>query len=226
MTAKILAALAQLDVGNDNHWTADGSPRLDTVRLLATDSAISREAVTAAAPGFSRAQPTLTQPAQAPAAPAAGGSTTPATLEAPAAGNEASQGSGNVAQSSVDTAVAADAENGAGGQELSPAQAIAEAERELASALEAQAAAGRVVAQATAALDLLLEAQQKSGESSSLAVTVAGYMASQQRARDQRAARMDAMRGVKLADVLPTKAAIDEAFRRRTGRGTKRPTSL
>lgn len=224
MTAKILAALAQLDVGNDNHWTADGSPRLDTVRLLATDSAISREAVTAAAPGFSRAQPTLAQPAQAPAAPAAGGSTTPATLEAPAAGNEASQGSGNVAQSSVDTAVAADTVKQDG--EPSVDERIARIERWLSGAAQEQAELARDVAQATAALDLLLEAKQKSGEPQSLALTVAAYMESQQRARDQRAARMDAMRGVKLADVLPTKAAIDEAFRRRTGRGTKRPTSL
>lgn len=224
MTAKILAALAQLDVGNDNHWTADGSPRLDTVRLLATDSAISREAVTAAAPGFSRAQPALAQPAQATAAPAAGGSTTPATLEAPAAGNEASQGSGNVTQSTVDTAVAADTVTGSGEPALD--ERIAGIERWLAGATQEQAELTRDMAQATAALDLLLETKQKSGEPQSLALTVAAYMASQQRARDQRAARIDAMRGVKLADVLPTKAAIDEAFRRRTGRGTKRPTSL
>lgn len=51
---KILDAVRQLDVNNDNHWTTDGLPRLDTVRLLAGDGAISREAVETAAPDFKR----------------------------------------------------------------------------------------------------------------------------------------------------------------------------
>lgn len=54
MSQKILDALKALDVANDNHWTADGLPRLDTVKMLAADPTLSREAVDTAAPGFTR----------------------------------------------------------------------------------------------------------------------------------------------------------------------------
>lgn len=52
--SKIREALSQLDVANDNHWTADGLPRLDTVKMLAADQSITREHVNAALPGFTR----------------------------------------------------------------------------------------------------------------------------------------------------------------------------
>lgn len=52
---KILDAVRQLDPTNDNHWTTDGLPRLETVRMLAGDASISRDAVEAAAPGFNKA---------------------------------------------------------------------------------------------------------------------------------------------------------------------------
>lgn len=50
----LIEALKKLDVNNDNHWTADGLPRLDTVRMLASDAALTREKLDAAAPGFTR----------------------------------------------------------------------------------------------------------------------------------------------------------------------------
>lgn len=42
---KIQEALKQLDPKNDNHWTAEGAPRLETLRLLAADTSISRDDV-------------------------------------------------------------------------------------------------------------------------------------------------------------------------------------
>jgi hypothetical protein len=51
---KILDAVNQLDPNNDNHWTADGLPRLETVRLMASDSSLSRDDVEKAAPDFRR----------------------------------------------------------------------------------------------------------------------------------------------------------------------------
>ncbi len=86
MANKIQDALLKLDVSNDNHWTADGLPRLDTVKMLAADPTLTRESILAALPGFSRTtakngtQPAVVQPqggnpsnakAVAPAAPAA-----------------------------------------------------------------------------------------------------------------------------------------------------------
>lgn len=60
MSEKIINALKSLDTGNDNHWTADGRPRLETVKMLAADQSITREAVDAAAAGFTRANPVVT----------------------------------------------------------------------------------------------------------------------------------------------------------------------
>ena len=52
--SKILEALGKLDPANENHWTADGLPRIETVRMLAGDQGITREQITAEAPDFSR----------------------------------------------------------------------------------------------------------------------------------------------------------------------------
>lgn len=51
---QIKEALAKLDVNNDNHWTADGLPKVDTVKLLAKDQSLDRAAITNADPSFSR----------------------------------------------------------------------------------------------------------------------------------------------------------------------------
>lgn len=52
--SKITEALEKLDPSNDNHWTNDGLPRIETIRMLAGDQSITREAITAEAPNFSR----------------------------------------------------------------------------------------------------------------------------------------------------------------------------
>ena len=51
----IINALRQLDITNDNHWTADGQARLDTVRMLAADPSITRETIDKVTPNFTRA---------------------------------------------------------------------------------------------------------------------------------------------------------------------------
>lgn len=74
MTNKIVEALLKLDVKNDNHWTADGLPRLDTVKMLASDQTLTRDSVAAAAPGFSRTTATgYTAPSAEQQAPQAQG---------------------------------------------------------------------------------------------------------------------------------------------------------
>lgn len=55
MSDKIVAALKSLDVNNDQHWTTDGAPRIDTLKILVGNPGLSREDVNAALPGFSRA---------------------------------------------------------------------------------------------------------------------------------------------------------------------------
>lgn len=65
MSDKILEALAKLDPGNDNHWTAEGAPRIETLRLLAGDASITRDQVTAADQSFNREAAKATKRAQA-----------------------------------------------------------------------------------------------------------------------------------------------------------------
>lgn len=52
---KVIESLKKLDVNNDNHWTADGLPRLDTIRMIAADATLTREKLDGIAPGFNRA---------------------------------------------------------------------------------------------------------------------------------------------------------------------------
>jgi hypothetical protein len=52
--SKITEALEKLDPANDNHWTTDGLPRIETIRMLAADQTITRDMITTEAPGFSR----------------------------------------------------------------------------------------------------------------------------------------------------------------------------
>ena len=54
MTEKIKAALLKLNPENDNHWTADGQPRIDTLRMMAGDPSITREAIVLADANFNR----------------------------------------------------------------------------------------------------------------------------------------------------------------------------
>lgn len=89
---QILDAVNQLDRTNDNHWTADGLPRIETVRLLAGDSTLTREQVNAAAPDFKRNVPPAPPeaPSAAPAPPAAPAlAPTPVAPDTVAAGAEA-----------------------------------------------------------------------------------------------------------------------------------------
>jgi hypothetical protein len=55
---QIRLALSQLDVTNDNHWTSDGLPRIETLKFL-TGLTLTRAEITEAAPRFSRISPQL-----------------------------------------------------------------------------------------------------------------------------------------------------------------------
>lgn len=58
MAMTLLDALAALDTTNDDHWTADGLPRIDPLTEMVGIS-IQRQSVTAIAPEFTRANPVL-----------------------------------------------------------------------------------------------------------------------------------------------------------------------
>jgi hypothetical protein len=54
-TEDLQKILAQLDSGNDDHWTDDGAPSLKAVQQIGNDTSITRDQLNKAIPGFSRA---------------------------------------------------------------------------------------------------------------------------------------------------------------------------
>lgn len=59
MKSMILDALSKLNADNDDHWTAEGSPKVGVVRSFAADNELTREDIESAAPGFSRSNTEL-----------------------------------------------------------------------------------------------------------------------------------------------------------------------
>lgn len=215
MTAKLQAALQQLDVANDNHWTSDGLARLETVRLLAGDQSLTREALLQAAPGFTRATPTLQRPevpGKAPQAPAKAAEAAPAASPTtPAA----------AAPSGPETQERSDAQPADPGEET----ALQAAQRVHDAALRESEAAAAELAQARALLDREVEKTAATdAAASSLVSAVTHYHARQIEIMEERAARREALKHVDLKEILPSRSAIDDALSRRRGqRGSQRP---
>lgn len=196
MTEKIVAALKQLDAKNDNHWTADNLPRLEAVKLLASDQAVTRAMIEEAMPGFTRAglAPVISTP--------------PETSDAPA---EIGSGLGDNTQAEqVQEEPWSDA-------------AFERAKARMDAAAERKAAADQEYAQAVKEVDVHIEARESAGQTETLADHLAGYFKGQALIREQRAKRVLELRGISLKDLLPGRAPIDNAMARRTGMGMKRP---
>lgn len=191
MNDKILAALLQLDTGNDEHWTSDGLPRMDAVEAIVGDRGITRQQVTAAKPGFSRAvaliqasqgeggtatpaQPPQTAPAQA---------QPPQTAQPPAAPSVQDDESG---EGEVDDSDDADIS----GTEA----ALAEAKAQLQELAEAKAKATEAHAAKSLEVDALTDAliQEKGQETTTTAIQA--YLARQRQNLEQRAAKMKTIR--------------------------------
>lgn len=60
MSKIITDALLKLDAANDNHWTSDGLPRIETLKFLTGNQSLTRNDIFAACPTFCRGNPTLT----------------------------------------------------------------------------------------------------------------------------------------------------------------------
>lgn len=54
MPKPIEQAVLELDPDNVNHWTTEGLPRIETLKLLTGDSTITRDAINTAAPNLTR----------------------------------------------------------------------------------------------------------------------------------------------------------------------------
>lgn len=217
--SKITEALSKLDPSNDNHWTQDGLPRLDTVKILAGDPSLTREAVTAAAPDFNRG--TAQGAPQGGAGTPVQGGAAPAPQGAPQAaqpGDDAATLPGAADPELPNLNPAPLAEQSYDAEDM--AARIAEAKLQLSDAMERLHLAKQEVADAQNALAELEAALQESAPANSN--PIAAYLQSQRKKLEERAARKELIResGIDLGELAKNlKSPLDAAMERRRGRG-------
>lgn len=248
--AAVLTALKALDVTNDNHWTADGLPRLETVKMLASDQTLTREAVSTVAPGFTRAKATDFFAAGDPAAPPP----PPADPQAqpPTSTQQGDQTGGQGGNGGAQSPAGAGPQPPASGEltvDASSAQAepakvegpvvsredeIAALEEELEETVEAVASLRRDMEHVTKmfhdarahedATRIKLDKLRPKDDNSN---AIQQYLAARAAELTGRGERQLMIRnaGVNLAELSKSisKAPIDAAMARRTGRGGQRP---
>lgn len=220
MTAtNIQAALAQLDPSKDDHWTAEGLPRIDVLKTLASDQALTRETVSAAVPGFSRA-------VASGAAQQAPGAAPPSTVTPPAANAAPAAPPAPKAAPTPPPVLTADEKAQAlvaVETELKDAQAdLAEIDKYLSDGNKARA-------KQSAKVDALLKQVEKLQPVASNSDAIQAYLAQQRTnlaargVQIQKAAQWQSETGVKLSDLIPQRSKIDAAMARKTGHGLGRP---
>jgi hypothetical protein len=241
MTNKILGALLKLDVQNNNHWTADGLPRLDTVRMLASDQTLTREQVAVAAPGFSRATATgYTAPSaeqQAPQMQSPQGSTEQQQSAAPAAPHAApSTEQGPSSLGKPDDIDAGQAQQptmeavgtGATDEILALQAELAEQEELVREIRRHKAKVDAEFDKARKREDELRMKLESLRPNDNTTHAIQDYLASQRKVLEQRAARQQMIKdsGISLKELASgLRSPLDSAMARRTGRGNQRPGS-
>ena len=213
--SKITEALAKMDTANDNHWTSDGLPRIDTIRMFAADPTLSREIITAEAPNFSRSNPVL--PGAEPAAPfVPPAETAPAVV--PATTTEAPVTETTVTET-TETKVETNGEEDIV-KVLTPADydvLIEQAQVKLQTAIDARNNAQSAVDAAQNEMDDLINEKHDAGPSDTNALTIQGYLLSQQKDLTERGRRSKVLQesGVTLRDIqalIPQASPLDQAI--------------
>lgn len=229
----ILAALGQLDIKNDNHWTSEGLPKVDTVKFLSGISTLTRDDITKAAPSFSRHSPALGDAAGAGATQSTASDTATGAADsaAPAGGtllatlDQARDGgaNGEVHQE----AAQGDGESGDVSNAPTLAEQLADAQERVAEIEHALLQGTRMRDEARAEADRLLVAYEASGSKETTGSAIRAYLDSQAAQLHQRGQAMQALRetGVDLAvlTALGKGAPIDAAMARQSGFGKNRP---
>lgn len=223
---KIHEALSKLDAQNDNHWTQDGLPRLDTIRILLGDPALTREALTAAAPEFNRTAALV-------AAQGAGAGAATPVQATPEAGAQGASGAGAGAEDGVPPTVPGElnlnppvmAEPAQNQDELR--QAIDAAKANLSDCSDRLNIAKQNLQDAqneVANLEARLEDIIKGSSN-----VLTDYHARQRQLLEERAARQQLIKdsGINLSELAANlKSPIDAAMSRKTRRGGARPQRL
>lgn len=209
----IKQALAKLDVNNDNHWTAEGQPRIDTVKMLASDQTITRDDITKASPEFTRETATAAL-TQAPVAQTGQGSAGADSNEPPV---------DNQPPAIQETAVI-----------VAPVNldeydaAIADAWEAVDEMNQARVKFDEEYAKRVKAYDAAVDAKVQAGAGETVVNAIQGYHESQKRLLQARADRGRTLQEAgltakDLSALLPGRSPIDAAMGRKTSRGTQRP---
>lgn len=236
MTQQIIDALAKLDVNNDNHWTADGLPRLDTIKALAENPGITRDMVTLAMPGFNRYSPTKpAQPAvqqQVVASPVSPSwpsvaQETPALLPEPVIEQVQTVVTEAVAQAEQLMVDVVQSTSEVIDQVLDSLEnQIAKQIKLVDQAREAKDKAIIEFEQQRRKLDTLIEQRPRVDNHKDNAQAIQDYLESQRRTLMERAERMRMIKesGVNLKELTANlRAPIDAAMSRKNSRGAQRP---
>lgn len=230
---QILAALQKLDVNNDAHWTQDGMPRLETVRLFAGNQALTRDDITKAVPDFTRLSAYNAQQA-AQAAPAPVAAATPETqpgaqdtpLAAPPLADPAPPAAPPVVEATQELAPLA---HDIAWEDMTKEEQLEIINAELADVERYLEVAKKQRVKLQQQRDDLILAIDKNTPQSSNQLDIKAYLASQNKLLEQRAQqirnvkKVEAELGARLSDLVPKRSPIDQAMSRRTGYGRKRP---
>lgn len=213
---KIIAALQKLDLQNNEHWTADGLPRIDTVRMFAGNPGLSREDITKAAPDFSRQSPVLNAPLpDAPPAPVSA-APQPEPQQPDQQPEPLAPSSSSYAQPTIKQAN--EPSEGVVGDPLE--RALADARELMEMARQEVVAAQEKYKEAQRVVDDLINEREAGGQGESTMTAVQSYLKSQQGLLNERARRARVLQesGVTLSDIqalIPQAAPIDEFLRRK-----------
>lgn len=199
MTERILNALLQLDVNNDEHWTSDGLPRMDAVEAIVGDKGITRQQVTAAKPGFSRAL--AAAGAQAPQTQGGEGNEDPDLKSAPAPAQAA--GEPATANDTADETQQQEMDDESDADVSEARQALQQAKAELQELAKAKVEAEQAYEAKSLEVDALTDALiAEEGVETSIDA-IQGYLAQQRRNLAERAERMKVIKesGINFANL-------------------------
>lgn len=204
-------ALNRLDPTNENHWTADGLPKVETVRFLAGDQNITREQIQKTDPqftrliaaqrlegqGISQEQPTeQTQPIQDVAQPVVTDST---MLDAEDSGDSASGPQG-------DDSLSLELPNL--GTEVPTDQVISELHSKINEMREARLKLDAMIDSTQAEIDRLEEIRYRAQNNGARENPVMDYLAARQRQQEQRAEELSKATAVRQASALDRSFAM------------------
>ena len=222
--SKITDALAKLDPANDNHWTSDGLPRIDTVRMLAADQTLSRELITAEAPNFSRTSvgkapetPPVVVPPVPPMTPAEVAASVSAALTSVQEGAGATTDSDSATMDSIAMPSVEQVGENAALSEADYDLLIEQAQKNLQDTINIRNAAQADVNVAQNELDDIINEKHAAAPGTSTAMAIQGYLASQQESLTERGRRARVLQesGVTLRDIqalIPQASPLDQAI--------------